>query len=189
MRFNCPDNLSPFGAGGINPYAYCSGDPINHTDPSGHLSWQAITGIIAGTIGLGLAVFTAGSSIAAAGGVMVALSSASASSLIIPVGLGVASDIMGIASGAMEDSNPEASATLGWVSLATGLAVGIGNWDTNKVFGKNGSYNLFRSLRISTFRPDDYNGGPSFFAGNGTNRTLKWHPISHSGKVIYVSDQ
>ncbi|SPP30986.1 putative deoxyribonuclease RhsA [Arsenophonus endosymbiont of Aleurodicus floccissimus] len=165
MRFNCPDNLSPFGTGGINPYAYYSGDPINHTYPSGHLSWQAITGIIAGTIGLGLAVFTAGSSIAAAGGVMAALSSASASSLII-VGLGVASDITGIASGAMEDSNPEASATLGWVSLATGLAgmaVGIDNWGTNKVFGKNGSYNLSRSLKTSTFRPDDYNGGPSFF--------------------------
>ncbi|SPP30987.1 hypothetical protein ARAF_0089 [Arsenophonus endosymbiont of Aleurodicus floccissimus] len=29
----------------------------------------------------------------------------------------------------------------------------------------------------------------AFFAGNGTNRTPKWHPISHRGKVIYVSDQ
>lgn len=26
MRFNCPDSLSPFRAGGINPYAYCAGD-------------------------------------------------------------------------------------------------------------------------------------------------------------------
>jgi RHS repeat-associated protein len=35
MRFNSPDSLSPFGEGGVNCYAYCGGDPINRTDPSG----------------------------------------------------------------------------------------------------------------------------------------------------------
>ena len=37
-RFLSPDSLSPFGEGGINSYAYCAGDPINFTDPSGQLS-------------------------------------------------------------------------------------------------------------------------------------------------------
>jgi len=36
MRFNSPDSLSPFGAGGLNAYAYCVGDPVNRVDPSGH---------------------------------------------------------------------------------------------------------------------------------------------------------
>ena len=35
MRFYSPDSLSPFDAGGLNSYAYCSGDPLNYSDPSG----------------------------------------------------------------------------------------------------------------------------------------------------------
>jgi len=35
MRFHSPDQASPFGAGGVNCYAYCEADPINNVDPSG----------------------------------------------------------------------------------------------------------------------------------------------------------
>ena len=37
MRFNSPDSLSPFGDGGLNAYAYCVGDPVNRSDPTGHI--------------------------------------------------------------------------------------------------------------------------------------------------------
>ncbi|WP_162231549.1 RHS repeat-associated core domain-containing protein, partial [Winslowiella iniecta] len=48
--FHCPDSLTPFGAGGINPYAYCAGDPINRSDPSGHHSIPGWLGISAGIV-------------------------------------------------------------------------------------------------------------------------------------------
>ncbi len=35
MRFASPDNFSPFLSGGLNPYAYCEGDPLNFSDPMG----------------------------------------------------------------------------------------------------------------------------------------------------------
>ncbi|WP_081263218.1 RHS repeat-associated core domain-containing protein [Pseudomonas putida] len=39
MIFIQPDSWSPFGAGGLNPYCYCVGDPVNYRDPSGHFPW------------------------------------------------------------------------------------------------------------------------------------------------------
>ncbi|WP_059405764.1 RHS repeat-associated core domain-containing protein [Pseudomonas sp. RIT-PI-q] len=37
MRFHSPDSLSPFGKGGLNAYMYCAGDPVNFSDPTGHM--------------------------------------------------------------------------------------------------------------------------------------------------------
>ncbi|WP_369790733.1 hypothetical protein [Rouxiella sp. WC2420] len=58
---------SPFGEGGINPYVYCAGDPINRAAPSGHMSWQAKLGIASGALGILLAGITFGASLAAYG--------------------------------------------------------------------------------------------------------------------------
>lgn len=47
MRFNQPDTMSPFGAGGFHPYLYCEGDPTNYTDPSGHVGISASIAAVA----------------------------------------------------------------------------------------------------------------------------------------------
>ncbi|MBC3455130.1 RHS repeat-associated core domain-containing protein [Pseudomonas mosselii] len=43
MRFNSPDSYSPFGSGGLNAYIFCEGDPINYTDPTGHMRRSSST--------------------------------------------------------------------------------------------------------------------------------------------------
>ncbi|WP_446470494.1 RHS repeat domain-containing protein [Xenorhabdus stockiae] len=117
MRFTAPDSLSPFGAGGLNPYAYCLGDPVNHSDPSGHMSWSSIFGIVLGTVGLlaglAMAIPTGGASLSIDGAII--------------AGIGFLGDATSIASAATEESNPQASAILGWASLGLGaLSLGSG---------------------------------------------------------------
>lgn len=42
MRFVCPDSWSPFGEGGLNAYGYCIADPVNRSDPTGHVKWGKV---------------------------------------------------------------------------------------------------------------------------------------------------
>ncbi|WP_081742329.1 RHS repeat-associated core domain-containing protein [Pseudomonas sp. FGI182] len=49
-RFFSPDNLSPFEEGGLNAYAYCAGDPVNSTDPSGHSPRKMLLDVVSLTL-------------------------------------------------------------------------------------------------------------------------------------------
>lgn len=42
MRFRSADSWSPLGRGGTNAYAYCTGDPVNRADPSGHVDMTGL---------------------------------------------------------------------------------------------------------------------------------------------------
>ena len=70
MRFHQPDSVSPFDEGGINAYAYCVGDPINRTDPTGHASglgifMMVLGGIVAIVAGIAIIGLTGGAAAAA----------------------------------------------------------------------------------------------------------------------------
>lgn len=118
-RFNAPDSLSPFGEGGLNPYAYAGNNPVMRIDPDGHswLNWLiAGIGIVVGAIAT---VASFGAALPAVGAAMTAsqgLALASAS-------LGAVSLATSIAETTLEATgNKKAAGILGWISLGTGLA-------------------------------------------------------------------
>ncbi|MBH3368336.1 hypothetical protein I5R92_13655 [Pseudomonas carnis] len=129
MLFLAPDNESPFGAGGLNRYAYCAGDPLNRVDPDGHSfsKWLlAGVGLVVGILATAASFGAAAPVVAGivAGGL--ATLTASGALALTSVALGVVATTTGVASFILEATgNTEAASILGALSFATGLASGV----------------------------------------------------------------
>ena len=113
--FSAADSFSPFQGGGINPYRYCGGDPVNTVDPSGHKPvqlWKWLldgASLVVAVVAVLATPFTAGSSL----GLGIAFAS---------FAMGVASSCFSLASDALEQENqPKTSKMFSYISLALGI--------------------------------------------------------------------
>lgn len=119
--FCSPDSLSPFGAGGLNPYAYCLGDPVNHVDPTGHLpDWAFVLSGLAATVVT--AVISA--PLLAVAGVGVGTAKVVGAALFKVAALATATSLgTEIAKHVVDEQG--AKDILGWVSFGSGIAGGM----------------------------------------------------------------
>lgn len=129
-RFLSPDRASPFGAGGVNRYAYCSGDPINRVDPTGGAWWDWL-GLALGAIGAAIAVVSTGGALlgvvaaAAAGSLTAAVSTPTMMVMAAAAVLEVTSVAVEFGSLiAAEAGDEKAAGILGWIAFGTGIASG-----------------------------------------------------------------
>lgn len=91
LRFTAPDSSSPFETGGVNPYTYCSGDPVNRADPSGHMSTGQWGSMAAGMVaGIALSIMTEGAALPA----VVSLMAMAASDAAVGAGAELLADII-----------------------------------------------------------------------------------------------
>ncbi|GEM75207.1 RHS repeat-associated core domain-containing protein [Vibrio sagamiensis] len=125
IRFMSQDSLSPFAEAGINAYQYCSGDPINRSDPSGHLDGLKLgLGIFAVLVGIAGAIaapFTGGTSVAIAAGVIGSVAGA------ISGGLTVASAVIAERNPDVADKLDIASWAFTGISLVAGVVGAAGS--------------------------------------------------------------
>ncbi|MGV2834652.1 RHS repeat-associated core domain-containing protein [Pseudomonas shirazensis] len=126
MGFLSPDSESPFGRGGLNPYTYCGGDPVNRIDPDGHAWWNWLVagiGLVLGAVAVVASFGAAAPAVTAIAAGGIGALTASGAAAIGAATLGAISLGTGLASTVLEATghDQKAASILGWVSLGTGL--------------------------------------------------------------------
>ena len=124
IRFAQSDLVSPFNKGGINPYTYCHGDPINFVDPTGFS--VDVVGIISNILGIIFSVFVIGF-IAVATPFTAGMSLSAlfpAVSGLLASGCGMISSILGIATSSLDSDSPTKK-KLSDASTGFGILAGI----------------------------------------------------------------
>ena len=162
-RFLSCDTVSPFGAGGLNRYAYCAGDPLNRVDPTGN-SWLPVLfsalgfiGALAGAIATGGAL--SGAVAAAGGGLAAAVSTPTTVALTAAMVADTVSIVAETASIVALANKEDGLATMfGMLALGSGIAsVGLSTAVTGLLRTSRfvGSSNLGNRWRTQLTRADD----------------------------------
>lgn len=117
QRFLSMDPYSPFSVGGMHPYAFCEGDPVNNIDPSGYAAqstfytaWRLFA-LVSGFLTLGLVIATMGGATAVIASVVLTLD--------------LVRNITAIAADSLQHREPEAARTLKNISQGMGIAASI----------------------------------------------------------------
>ncbi|KAI0185834.1 hypothetical protein EV127DRAFT_411712, partial [Xylaria flabelliformis] len=162
--FHSPDAWSPFISGDVNAYAYCNGDPINHIDPSGHLSifGHEISDRDVAIIGVGIGVGIAVGILTAGAGFAVVVGASIAAGALSDVATGAAYDLASGKSPTWESVGTDAlyGAVGGLLGEVAGKALeGVGRGvasgfkasarRVSKAVGRSGSFSPSAELRSS----------------------------------------
>lgn len=144
MMFLAPDNASPLGAGGLNRYAYCGGDPVNRVDPDGHSFWSWVAAgvsLVFGALAIAASAGALTPVVAPLVGAMVTSSmtsvtlaavtvSATASILSsAAIALTAVSLAAGLAVPVLEaTNNQQAAQIVGFISMGAGVAMAVSSF-------------------------------------------------------------
>ncbi|KAG0162811.1 hypothetical protein DFQ30_001226, partial [Apophysomyces sp. BC1015] len=213
-RFLSADRESPFGAGGLNRYAYCGGDPINRIDPTGNAWWDWL-GVVVGIVGAVVGTVMTGGALAgvvaaaAAGSMAAATSTAATVAMTAGLVLDVVSVVAEVGTGiAMAVGDEKAVGILGWVAFGAGLAPAgpglaraarkgtekAGRFvGRSRIGGRSRTYNLQRAQEMinkeDSFKATLTNKAPSINEAPSTNKapsTKVSHQVTFSAPTRHV---